>query len=274
MLVTMSKDLSTLERLVTEILSSRKYSQISPAFVQNLAERELRHRRSYKEALKATKNKLHQVGGAYQSERMDYLAWLDRLREAHAAPDPSAFHEVCREAMAFHASTRERLPVLEQFYQVTLTGLPPIRSVLDVACGLNPLALPWMGLPETVEYIAVDIYQDMLAFVAQFMSLLPIHGRTVVGDVLEFSLDREVDLAFILKTIPCLEQVDRDAGRRLLDSIPASHLLISFPVHSLGGKQVGMTAHYTARLEELLGGRSWSVHRYEFQSELAFLVSK
>jgi 16S rRNA (guanine(1405)-N(7))-methyltransferase len=270
----MQKDDASIERLVKEVLASRKYRQITPAFVRSLAERELTHRKSYKEALKATKNKLHQVGSVYQPERMDYRAWLARLQESILSPDPEAFPGACREIMAFHASTRERLPLLEQFFRVTLSGLPPVRSVLDVACGLNPLALPWMGLPEQVEYIAVDIYRDMLAFIDQFLGLLPINGRTVVGDVLKFSLDRQVDLAFVLKTIPCLEQVDREAGRQLLDSLPASHLLVSFPMHSLGGKQVGMAINYAARFEELVGGRSWVVRRFEFPNRIGFLVSK
>jgi 16S rRNA (guanine(1405)-N(7))-methyltransferase len=270
----MPVDPTSLERLVNEVLSSRKYSQISPAFVRNLGERELSYRRSYKEALKATKNKLHQVGGVYQPAQMDYQSWLHRLTEAYASPDPGAFPDTCRKIMAFHASTRERLAILDQFFQVILRVLPPVRSVLDVACGLNPLALPWMGLPDDVEYIAVDIYQDMIAFIDKFMGLLPINGRALVSDVIEFSLYRDVDLAFVLKTIPCLEQVDKDAGRRLLDSVPASHLLVSFPVHSLGGKQVGMSANYAARFGELVGGRNWTIRRFEFQTELAFLVSK
>jgi 16S rRNA (guanine(1405)-N(7))-methyltransferase len=269
-----AKDETSLDRLVNEVLSSRKYRYMSPAFVRSLGERELKNRRNYKEALKATKNKLHQVGGAYQPERMDYPAWLARLKDAHSSPDSGAFREACREIMAFHASTRERLPDLDLFFQTTFAGLPPIRSILDVACGLNPLALPWMGLMESTEYIAVDIYRDMLAFIDQYMSLLPINGRTLLADVLEFSPDKEVDLALVLKTIPCLEQIDKEAGRRLLESLPANHMLVSFPVYSLGGRQVGMPANYAARFEELLSGKSWSVRSFEFQTELAFLVSK
>jgi 16S rRNA (guanine(1405)-N(7))-methyltransferase len=270
----MPTDTNPLEQLVSQVLSSRKYRQISPAFVRNLAKRELSNRRNFKDALKATKNKLHQVGGAYQPGQMEYQAWLDRLRLSYADPDPVTFREVCKEIMAYHASTRERLPILEEFFSTILKDLPPIRSVVDLACGFNPLALPWMGLPDEVEYLAIDIYQDMMAFIQDFMLLLKINGRTAAADVLEFSLDREVDLALILKTIPCLEQVDREAGQRLLDSLPAAHMLVSFPVHSLGGKQVGMTENYAARFEELVSGKRWVVRRFEFSTELAFLMSK
>jgi 16S rRNA (guanine(1405)-N(7))-methyltransferase len=120
----------------------------------------------------------------------------------------------------------------------------------------------------------VDIYQDMLDFLGQFLALLEISGRTTAADVLEFSLEREVDLALILKAIPCLEQLDRDAGGRLLASIPANHLLVTFPVYSLGGRSVGMAETYSAHFEELVSGGNWSVRRFEFSTELAFLLSR
>jgi 16S rRNA (guanine(1405)-N(7))-methyltransferase len=270
----MRNETEFLDQLVSTVLSARKYSQISPPFVRSLALRELRHHRSYKEALKATKSKLHQVAGAYQESQTDYALWLDRLRAAKATAQPAALQEVCRSLMVHHASTRERLPILEIFFQTVLSGLPPIHSVLDVACGLNPLALPWMGLPPQVEYFAVDIYQDMLSFLDGFMHLLGITGRTAAADVLEFSFERAVDLAFVLKAIPCLEQLDRSAGERLLDSIPAAHLLVTFPVHSLGGRSVGMSDTYSAHMLELVSGKSWSMRRFEFPTELAFLISR
>ena len=52
--------------------------------------------------------------------------------------------------MGYHSSTRERLPILEQFYARALADIPPARVVLDLACGLNPLALAWMPLGEAI----------------------------------------------------------------------------------------------------------------------------
>ena len=54
--------------------------------------------------------------------------------------------DFCLERMRGHASTQERLPILEEFFQTTLASIAPVESVLDLACGLNPLALPWMPL--------------------------------------------------------------------------------------------------------------------------------
>jgi 16S rRNA (guanine(1405)-N(7))-methyltransferase len=176
--------------------------------------------------------------------------------------------------MGHHASTRERLPILDQFYATVLAGLPPPRTVLDLACGLNPLSIPWMPLAENAEYYAVDIYEDMIGFLGDFMALVGCEGYPRTGDVLQGSLEQRVDLALLLKAIPCLEQVDGAAGLRLLDVIHADHLLVSFPVRALGGGQKGMAGNYEAHFRDLIAGRPWTVRRFEFATELAFLVSK
>src|SRR6185369_15725969 len=145
-----------------------------------------------KEAIKATKNKLHQVAGAYLDARLPYDEWLALLTAAAAderrttnderptanddealsnsvlSTQSSALAQACRDIMRHHASTRERLPILESFYTTTLASLGPVRSVLDLACGLNPLALPWMPIAPDASYYACDIYADMIAFLNGF----------------------------------------------------------------------------------------------------------
>ena len=81
-------------------------------------------------------------------------------------------------------------------------------------------------------------------------------------------------VAFLLKAVPCLEQIDRAAVRRLLADVPAAHLLVSFPVRSLGGRGKGMPAHYAAHFEALVAEHGWAVQRFAFATELAYLVTK
>jgi 16S rRNA (guanine(1405)-N(7))-methyltransferase len=238
-----------------------------------VGERELAVRRNLKEAVKATKNKLHQVGAAYLPARMHYEQWLEELRRA-ACSGESDLRTACFRIMGHHASTRERLPILEQFYLTTLREIGPVHSVLDVACGLNPLAIPWMGLPPGAAYFAYDMYEDLMAFLGSFLTVIERPGKAEARDVLYGLPSEVVDLAYLLKAIPCLEQLDKSAGSRLLETIKARHLLVSFPVASLGGKDRHMVANYEARFRELIGDRGWAVQRFAFESELAFLVSK
>jgi 16S rRNA (guanine(1405)-N(7))-methyltransferase len=284
-----------LERLVTAVQASAHYRCVAEPLIRRLGERELAKRRSLKEAIKATKNKLHQVAGAYLDEP-SYDAWQAELRTAWgddgAATDAPTTMEARRQAalrrvMARHASTRERLPILDQFYAQTLAGLGPLRSVLDIACGLNPLALRWLPLADDAEYIACDIYGDMMAFLGGYFALETAHGRpglrglrglAETRDVIAAPPERHADLALILKAIPCLEQIDKAAGERLLRAMRADHLLVSFPAHSLGGRSKGMVEHYEARFHELMeqtgiGARA-AVTRFSFATELAFLISR
>jgi 16S rRNA (guanine(1405)-N(7))-methyltransferase len=264
--------MSDIDELVVAVRKSAKYGRVCEDVVRGVGERELAKGRRLKDAVKATKKKLHQVGGAYLEGGMDYAAWLDDLREASG--NEGNFRWACAQVMRHHASTKERFQVLDEFYATVLAGLPPVRSVLDLACGLDPLAIPWMGLPDGATYHAYDIYEDMVDFLRAFMKLTQVRGQALACDVLQSCPLPKVDLALVLKSIPCLEQIDKAAGARLLDAIDADYLLVSFPVHSLGGREKGMPTNYEARFRELVAGKDWAIKRFEFATELAFLISK
>ncbi len=270
----MSTQNDQLEKLVETILASSRYKEVSDDLIRDIGSRELAKRSSLKEAVKAAKSKLHQVGGAYLAERKAYSTWLNDLKHLARFDNRDNLLTYLKMVMSHHASTKERLPILEQFYKTILADLPPIHSVLDIACGFNPLALPWMPFTHPVEYYSYDIYKDMIGFLNQFMTLMRVQGQAQVCDVIQSCPTRNVDVAFVLKTISCLEQVDRSAGSRLLQSINANYIVVSFPVHSLGGKARGMEAHYAAKFRTLVEDSTWSIKQFEFATELAFLITK
>ncbi|MCB0128745.1 MAG: hypothetical protein KDE58_41050, partial [Caldilineaceae bacterium] len=187
-------------------------------------------------------------------------------------PDQKLLHTTCRTLMAHHASTRERLPILREFYNVLFAGLPPIRSVLDLACGLNPLTIPWMGLPAGAHYTACDINGEQMAFLGEALPLLGVTGKAIVCDLLQEVPEEPVDVALILKTIPCLEQVDRAIGPRLLRGINASVLIVSFPAQSLGGRNKRMVDTYSSHFATLLSTVEghWEVEQFSFPTEVVF----
>src|SRR5712692_6183387 len=148
------RESTQLNQLIDAVHASHKYKHISKDFITNLGSRELAKRQSLKDAIKSTKNKLHQVGAAYleseigRDKSSPYTSWLAELKQAAQQDDKEQLRHVCKKIMSYHASTRERLPILEQFYATILADLPPINSVIDLACGLHPLAIPWMPLRE------------------------------------------------------------------------------------------------------------------------------
>jgi len=265
-----------LASLVNAVKASAKYRDINQELITRIAAQELSKGRSEKDAIKATKNKLHQVGGAYLDKREHYTRWLDDLELAARTGQRERLLELCRIIMSHHASTRERIPILEQFYTRIFRELPPIRSILDIACGLNPLAIPWMPLPENgIEYYAYDIYHGMMDFLQAWLGIMHVGGNAQVRDMIQTCPTQPADVAFLLKAIPCLEQVDKAAGHRLLSELHASNLVVSFPIQSLGGRSKGMLEHYETHFYKLLGNElRWEVKKLVFDTELVFVVRK
>lgn len=264
-----------LEKLVAAVLASAKYRHVSPEFVRSVGARELAIRPNLKAAVKSTKNVLHQAGGAFLDAPIDYAQWLAKLLSvAPGGTSSEPFRDACRAMMAAHTSTRERLPILDEFFFHSLADIPTPGRVLDIACGLNPLARPWMPFPATTRYVAYDIYNDQMEFLNSFFALAGYAGRAEVRDVINHLPDEPADLALVLKALPCLEAVVRGASARLLDALNAPLLLVSFPAQSLGGRRKGMGAHYEAVFRAIVDERGWLAERFEFKTELAFLVRK
>lgn len=273
-------DEQPLDGLLESVLAGSKYRHVDKELILSIGASELRKRRSLKEAVKATRSKLHQVGGAYQQAAPQYARWLNELRQAagpgqgEQAAQSEQVRAACRDIMRHHASTRERLPILDRFYATILADIAPVHSVIDIACGLHPLAIPWMPLAASAHYYACDIYQDMMDFLQACLPYLGVHARVQVCDVIRSSPMQQAEVAFLLKAIPCLEQLDPLVGKRLLETIRADHLVVSFPAASLGGKRKGMVTNYEAHFMEMVENKPWSIQRFIFPGELVFLVRK
>lgn len=264
----------TLEELVNAVKANPKYRSIETSLVRSIGQAELAHRENFKEAVKATRNKIHQIGGAYQEGGIDYPRCSAELEELPASLSNPALRDFCRQMMIQHASTRERLPVLEHFYVETLECLGPVHSILDLACGFNPFALPWMPLTPGAQYFACDIYQDMVDLIQEFFNHIDQNGKVEVVNLVDSVPAHPVQLALLLKTLPCLEQLEKNISQDLLSAIQAEHLLISYPVHSLGGQSKGMLVNYENHFRSLTDGKHWSIRRFQYPSELVFLVSR
>ncbi len=263
-----------LAALVRKVSANKKYHAISPDLVTRLSKEALSQGLSGKLALKTVRKKLHQVGGAYFRRQINYQSATNQLEMLPADIKSSAIKAFCIKHMQTHASTAERLPILETFYHTCLEAIAPITSVLDLACGLNPLAIPWMPLSDIMTYQSCDIYRDMMSFIQSFFQHVNVDGHAQTCDVIGDLPKSKAQIAFLLKSIPCLEQIQAAIGPQLLTEIEADHILVSFPVRSLGGRQKGMLDFYRDHFCQLTSGTPWTIQEFIFDTELAFLVSK
>ena len=273
-----------LERALATLLAARKYRTVHSGLARAIVSTELAKGRSLKEAVKATKNQLHQSAAVYMRRNLKYDDALRQLQSAVSAAqhqpdnlahcDNAAVREHLRRLMSAHASTYERLPQLDTFYRQLFQLLPSVQSVLDIACGLHPLARPWMPLPPDAPYHAIDIFADQVDFLNSFFSIMGYAGAAVQRNALEDMSTPAADIAFLLKTLPCLEQIETGAGERLLHQIDAPILIVSFPNHSLAGRKQGMAQHYAAGFESLISNAGWQAQSLTYPSEQVYIVRK
>ncbi|MBT5873457.1 MAG: 16S rRNA methyltransferase, partial [Candidatus Latescibacteria bacterium] len=243
---------------------------VCPELIEAIGRHQISLRGSFKQAVKETRNSLHQVAGAYLRGRMRYSRWIEVLKST----SPERLKEQCVSMMSHHASTKERLGELDNFYKRIFEAIPMPGTICDLGCGLNPLARPWMPVPDSMVYSAYDIYTDQADFLNQFFVLTGTSGRAEAIDVGSGLPDAHYDLALLLKFLPLMEHLPHGDPMSLLRRIKADRLVISYPIRSLGGKERGMRDQYERKFRNLLEMEPWEIKRLEIDSELVFLVNK
>lgn len=180
----MAEDASAalVKEVVRSVRASAKYAALDPALVAEIAAQEVGRGRRRKDAIKEVKARLHQSVGAYWDNYADYATWRAALE---AAPNDAAQATLLRSIMRSHHSMRERLPFLDDFYRALFDGIDPVRSVLDLGCGLNPLALPWMHLPADAIYLACDVDREQIDFLDWWLAHSRRRGRAFVWNLLD-----------------------------------------------------------------------------------------
>jgi 16S rRNA (guanine(1405)-N(7))-methyltransferase len=215
---------------------------------------------------------LHNIVAPYLGDP-DYAAAEQQLIAAFGTADPAAVRDACASIMAYHASTRERLPQLEDFYRRIFeqTGRP--RVILDIACGLNPLSFPWMDLPVSTEYCAYDIRPERIAFLNRYFALQGLSLSARVQDVLVRFPEETADVALILKEVHRFEQRERGCSLTLLDALHVRHVVVSFPSVNLSGAR-DLGTGYRELLHHMAAKRPWKVAEIAFSAELVFCIDK
>ena len=251
--------------VVERVRRSSRYRAVDPALVARLAAEELPKARNVDDAVKRVKRRLHQAVGAFRPGRVvTAIGW--------PADDEVALRDACRTAMREHASTRERAPHLDGFFSAIWeqTGVP--ERVLDLGCGLNPLALPWMGIGDA-RYHAVDVDAATLDVVRGFLGAVGQPHVTEVRDLVAGVPGERADVALLLKLVTTLDRQDADAATRLLRGLRVDHAIVSFAARSLGGRG-NHERTYRARMERLAGeaGRVRDVIEASIPGELVFVL--
>jgi 16S rRNA (guanine(1405)-N(7))-methyltransferase len=219
--------------LAQRILSSAKYRSLDQALVHRVATEAAQRCRDRAQAVKYAKRKLHQAFGAFLngSPAPAVNAMVEAVR---AGADPRV---AALAAMRTHASAAERVDWLEPFYLQVAEWCGTPGSVVDLACGLNPLAIPWMLLAPDTSYRAYEIDRDVVAALAGLDDVLPVTVAASTCDLVAAAPPVSAELTLLLKTVTTLEQQDAGAAARVLSEVDSAHVVVSLPRRSLSGRR-------------------------------------
>jgi 16S rRNA (guanine(1405)-N(7))-methyltransferase len=262
------------EKLIADLQSSRKYRTLDlpRATLLDLVEQARFQTDDPRELDHIVREKLHHLVAPYLGDP-DYSECQHELDIAYATHDPEQIKSACQKILSVHASTRERLPILPYFYErlFACTGQPHV--ILDLACALNPFALPWMGLAADTRYYACDLHQPRLDAINHLFVLNGMQPLAIHQDILVNPPAIEADVAFFFKEAHRFEQRRKGCNREFWQQIHARHLLVSLPTQNLTGTHPKTDQHRRLVMESI-AGLPWRVQEIEFENEIVFCIEK
>lgn len=256
--------------MLEKLLHSKKYQGVCPDTVRRIYAECLGKYKKPKDAEKAAREALHGITGAFLSREeaarcmADLEVWAAQGRES----------PLLEKALERHASTRERLPLArtDAMYRRIFEVVGQSGDVLDLACGLNPLYLGARGIPVT----GVDISGEAVGVLNAAADRWALPIRAVCGDLLcENAIPQtRFRTALLFKILPLLERQRAGSAMAVMRAIDADSLTVSFPTRTLGGRNVGMEAHYSDWMESHLPENRAVSARFVEDNELFYILKE
>lgn len=255
--------------LLDKLLNAKNYRDVCPDTVRRVwADCEKRYKKA-KDVEKAAREALHGITGAFMSpQEARQLAW-DMQAWCVDKTDIGLERMLSR-----HASTRERLPLsdMDAMYDriFNIAGRP--RSVLDLACGINPIYLGARGIGT----VGVDISGAAVGAINAFHEVYGMPVSAVCADLLSPGTipKARFDAALLFKLLPLLERQGAGGAARVMEAVDAPRLVVSFPTKTLGGRSVGMAGNYARWMEEHLPKGMSVLKQFETGNELFYIIAK
>lgn len=251
-----------MNELFEKLSASKKYKYVCPDTVRRvLSECEGKYKKA-KDVEKAAREKLHGITSAFLSDA-EYKRALS-LAEAERTEENLSLLLSC------HASTRERLPLaaMDGLYQriFEITGVP--ETLLDLACGMNPLYLAFRYPDMRIR--SEDISGQCINVIKKYA----LGVQAAMGDLLSGVPDESFDVALLFKVLPLLDRQRDGAADRVLNSVRAKYIVCSFPTRTLGGRNVGMEGNYSAWMERHMPQSHAECAKFTTDNELYYVLKE
>jgi len=166
-----------------------------------------------------------------------------------------------------HTSTKERIdiyPEIKRYIQSLHS-----HSILDLGCGLNPIAIAEKG----IYYYASDINNSDLEIVSEFFK-----DKKITGKIFQYDLINsqepfpKADITLMFKLVDFLEKISPRVTERVFERLDSKDIIVSFSTHKLSGKRMGSAERKW--FENLCFHKSWSFKKMEFNNEVFYHISR
>ncbi len=262
------------DQLISSIQNSKKYRmlQIPKETILDILKLEEKKYPNKTSLEASVRRKLHNIVAPYL-DRVDYAHELNAMELLWGSDNEYEIKNYCKKILSGHASTRERLSRLEEFYQFIFdnTGVP--SAILDLACGLNPFAIPFMHLPKSTMYYAYDIHKPRIDLINKFFMLYGMQPLALQQDILVNPPSQQAEITFFFKEAHRLEKRQSGANRTLWQTINTRYLVITLPAVDLKHHH-DLTVKHREILLDATQGLPWRWIEKTIQDEIVFIIEK
>lgn len=167
-----------------------------------------------------------------------------------------------------HSSTKERLNEYNTLFNLIKKQNP--KSILDLACGINPIALA-QEFPE-ITYTAIDINSVDLQTVQSYFKSHKVHGTTKQADIRTLKTFPETDLTLLLKILDIIETRGHKIAERIITSIKSETIIVSFATRTLSGKPMRVPRRNW--FENILQQNNLTFKTKQISNEIFYVIEK
>ncbi len=253
---------NTKEEIIRLIKKKKELSGIDSSIIGDVLSKVLRKMTSspnslsgkdIKLVIKNVRNELRQSAGRFQKVQSDRLSLLNEGD--------------IQELLNTHSSTSERIGFYPEIKKV-ISNLGVI-SILDLGCGINPIALASKG----AEYHASDINSEDLDIIGRFFRLNGIKGDTFVCDLRNIDSCElpKAELCIMFKVLDVIEKKGHKLAEKVIKKTGSKYLLISFSTKTLSGKP--MNHPQRGWIERLLDRLGYHFTIIKSKNEIFYLAS-
>jgi len=169
--------------------------------------------------------------------------------------------------LSTHSSTKERMPHYTELKE-KISEINP-KSILDLGCGLNPIALA----NKKIKYYASDINEEDLEIIKKYFSKNKFKGQVFVHDLTQTEKTLpKADLCLLFKVLDVIDTKNHTLSKEIIIKTPCKAFLVSFATKKLSGKSMSSPKRFW--FENLLMRLKIKFEKFSTNNEVFYFFKK